>query len=252
MTTPNLGLTLPTPGASNDTWGTTLNADLTAIDTAFDEAVGHNHSGVVGSGGPLPPSALVGLPSPGLVVAAGASFNARAIVAGSGVGVVNGDGQGGNPTLTLNIPGMSPMGPVVADDDLFPVSDTSAGPAPRSARRDEALARAKIVAPRMAVDVKGAVSGAVAMDTGLFSYFAMTLNGATTFSFTNPPGAALGLGVVVEITNGGSFGVTWPASVKWPAGVAPALSPAGVDVLVFLTRDGGVTWRGVLSMQDSL
>jgi hypothetical protein len=36
---------------------------------------------------------------------------------------------------------------------------------------------------------------------------------------------------------------------KWAGGVAPSLTPSGIDVLSFLTHDGGATWRGsVLSL----
>ena len=35
MATANLGITLPTVGGSTDTWGTTLNTGITAIDALF-------------------------------------------------------------------------------------------------------------------------------------------------------------------------------------------------------------------------
>lgn len=46
----------------------------------------------------------------------------------------------------------------------------------------------------------------------------------------------------------GSRLVTWPASVKWGTPGAPTLSTAAnaIDVVEFVSRDGGVTWRGVL------
>lgn len=98
---------------------------------------------------------------------------------------------------------------------------------------------------------KVALSSAVAdLSTGeVFSY---TVTGTVTFTFTNTPATAdTSSGFVLELTNGGSSTVTWPASVDWPLGVAPTLTTTGVDVLVFVTLDNGTTWRGVLAIKDS-
>ena len=39
--------------------------------------------------------------------------------------------------------------------------------------------------------------------------------------------------------------ITWPSSVKWPAGVAPTTPAAGTkDLFTFLTTDGGTTYYG--------
>lgn len=78
-----------------------------------------------------------------------------------------------------------------------------------------------------------------------------TVSGATTWTFTNPP-AAGGVSVkVLELTNGGTGTQTWPTSVKWDGGVAPTLTVAGLDILCFYTRDGGVTYRGEIRARDS-
>jgi hypothetical protein len=90
---------------------------------------------------------------------------------------------------------------------------------------------------------------AAAVDCSLGHFFYKTASGNLTWTFTSVPSG--GFGFILELTNGGAHTMTWPASVDWPAGVAPSLTSSGVDVLVFVTRDGGTTWRGVLSMRDS-
>jgi len=96
----------------------------------------------------------------------------------------------------------------------------------------------------------GSGSGSRTINISLGNYVSATATGTTTWSFINPisPGAC---GFVLELTNGGSAAQTWPLAVKWPGGTAPTLTTSGVDILVFVTDDGGVTWRGVVSMLDS-
>jgi hypothetical protein len=72
---------------------------------------------------------------------------------------------------------------------------------------------------------------------------------ANTFTFSNPTATGTLDGFILNITNGGSQTVAWPASVDWVAATAPTLTAAGLDTLVFITTDGGTTWLGFVSGQ---
>jgi hypothetical protein len=79
--------------------------------------------------------------------------------------------------------------------------------------------------------------------------FMHTLKENTTFTFSNPPASGTAYTMSIEIIQDASasgYTVTWPTSVDWPAGAAPTLTAtaSAKDVLVFTTRDGGVTWLG--------
>ena len=54
----------------------------------------------------------------------------------------------------------------------------------------------------------------------------------------------------LELTNPGAFTLTWPAGMKWPGGVAPTRTVAGVDLYEFVCRDG-TTVRGAQAQKDS-
>ena len=68
--------------------------------------------------------------------------------------------------------------------------------------------------------------------------------GETTFTFASPEASGSVSKFTLVLTNGGSQTVNWPASVDWPSGVVPTLTTSGVDILTFLTVDGGTTWYG--------
>lgn len=97
---------------------------------------------------------------------------------------------------------------------------------------------------------KGAASGPVSFDVGVAQYHTWTVNGASTVTFTNLPAGSVVVGLILRVTNGESAVITWPTSVKWPGGVKPVLTVSGVDLLVFLTDDGGLTWRGMVAGKD--
>lgn len=97
----------------------------------------------------------------------------------------------------------------------------------------------------------GSVSGATTINLLNGNYFSATVGGITTWTFSNPLASPNACGFVIELTNAGAYAITWPAAVKWPGGTAPTLTAAGVDVLVFITDDGGTNWRGIASMLDS-
>jgi hypothetical protein len=99
--------------------------------------------------------------------------------------------------------------------------------------------------------VLGSVSGATTINLLNGNFFSATVAGITTWTFSNPLASPNACGFVIELTNAGAYAITWPAAVKWPGGTAPTLTTSGVDVLVFITDDGGTNWRGLASMLDS-
>jgi len=73
--------------------------------------------------------------------------------------------------------------------------------------------------------------------------------GTETFTFSNPS-ATLATSFTLFLINGGSQTVNWPASVDWESGVAPPLTASGMDVLTFVTVDGGTVWYGFTAGLD--
>lgn len=97
----------------------------------------------------------------------------------------------------------------------------------------------------------GSVSGTTDINLQNGNYISATITGTTTFTFSNPLASPNACGFILELTDGGSATVNWPAAIRWPGGVAPTLTAAGVDILAFITDDGGSNWRGAVSMLDS-
>jgi len=85
-----------------------------------------------------------------------------------------------------------------------------------------------------------AMSG-TAIDCSAGNYFTKTINGTTTFSFTQVP-SSRAFSIVVEIQhNSGS--VNWPSSVKFADNDAPTLTNGKTTLFVLVTDDGGSRWR---------
>jgi hypothetical protein len=97
----------------------------------------------------------------------------------------------------------------------------------------------------------GNATGSKTINLNIGTYITATSTGTTTWTFSNPATSGNASGFVLELTNGGAYTQIWPASVKWPSGSAPTLTSSGVDILVFITDDGGTAWRGVASIIDS-
>ena len=85
------------------------------------------------------------------------------------------------------------------------------------------------------------------VDLELGNVFTYTLSGAQTLTFSNPIASGNSSSFSLILTNGGSATLTFPTAVDWPAATAPTLSSAGVDVLTFVTIDGGTIWYGIAS-----
>ena len=102
------------------------------------------------------------------------------------------------------------------------------------------------------VDQTGSVRGGVVamaaldVDCSAGNYFTKTISANSTFTFSNAP-ASRSYGFVLEVTHT-SGTLTWPAAVRWPANTAPTLTSGKTHLFVFVTDDGGTTWRGASSV----
>lgn len=83
---------------------------------------------------------------------------------------------------------------------------------------------------------------ALDIDCSAGNYFTKTINGASTFTFSNAPSSrAYSFTLELTVTSGAA---TWPAAVQWPSGTAPTLSTGKTSLLMFVTDDAGTRWRG--------
>lgn len=80
------------------------------------------------------------------------------------------------------------------------------------------------------------------IDCSQGTFFTSTVNGNTTFAFSNAP-SAVAYSFTLEV-NHQSGTITWPTSVIWPNNTAPVLSTGRYHVFGFLTDTAGTYWRG--------
>ena len=130
------------------------------------------------------------------------------------------------------------------DTDLQAVKDTADAALPKTG--GVLVGQIEVKTERYVDVSKGNLSGAVTLDFSVGNFQRGTVTGdVTSVTFIKFPGVGKGVGyLTLELTNGGAHAITWPASVKWDGDAAPTLRSAGVDVLVFYSRDGGTTFRG--------
>jgi len=102
--------------------------------------------------------------------------------------------------------------------------------------------------------VTNGTSGAAAtIDLENGNFYKITLTANCTLTFSNPPasGTAGSFTLFLVQDGTGSRTVTWPGTVDWSAATAPTLTTtaAAVDVLTFITLDGGTVWNGFVAGQ---
>lgn len=80
------------------------------------------------------------------------------------------------------------------------------------------------------------------VDIAAGDFYEITVTSDFTIAFTNgisgTPDA-----VVLEIIDGGSQTITWPAALQWAASTAPELTASGTD-MILIYKDGDDTYRG--------
>lgn len=79
------------------------------------------------------------------------------------------------------------------------------------------------------------------IDCSLGNYFTKTIAGDSTFTVSNVPSNSA-YSFTLELTHT-SGAITWFNGVVWPGNTAPTLTTGTVHLFMFLTDDGGTTWR---------
>jgi len=96
--------------------------------------------------------------------------------------------------------------------------------------------------------VNGQVTGnvssiaALAIDCSAGNYFTKTISADSTFTVSNVPSGCV-YSFTMELTHTAGT-VTWFSGLQWPSGTAPTLTAGKVHLFMFLTDDGGTSWRG--------
>lgn len=86
------------------------------------------------------------------------------------------------------------------------------------------------------------------IDLGSGNVFSDAPSANVTYTFSNPPATGTAYGFTLKVTPSGTYTVTWPASVDWAGGTAPAAPASGAtNVYSFYTQDGGTTYYGFLA-----
>ena len=81
------------------------------------------------------------------------------------------------------------------------------------------------------------------INMSLGEHFTLTPVGNFTLSITSPPPSDQ-IGVfILDITNGGSYTISWPANSRWEGGTIQTLTATGRDRLAFTTVDGGTSYE---------
>lgn len=95
-------------------------------------------------------------------------------------------------------------------------------------------------------------SGTLTIDLSTATVFKVT-NSAniTTFTISNAVSARSNTFTLILAANGSAFTQSW-GSIKWAGGIAPTLTTtnAKVDIITFVSPDGGTTWYGFVGGQS--
>lgn len=279
--TSKLGITKPTVGGSTGTWGTELNTALDDLDLALISNNGaedsDNHAGLdfAYKNIALRVGTTITAIAAGTVTLADDTTNYVEVDVSAGTVVDNATGFTTGDIPLFEVVTAAGAIDTVTDkraflvpghDELLHLSDTP------SAYTDDAGKHLQVNAGEEAVEFTDELVGknledySETVDTEATSGAAYTINlengnvhdvtltDNCTFAFSNPPssGNAGSFTLILRQDGTGSRTTTWPASVDWAGGAAPTLTTtaSAVDVLTFVTVDGGTTWYGFLAGAD--
>ena len=110
------------------------------------------------------------------------------------------------------------------------------------------LTTPKLTGIRETSTTVGISAGVLSLNCAAGNVFLVSFSQSiTSLTFTNIPSGGSPYSLTLFLTKGVGSTITWPASVKWPSGVSPYLTPttSKVDVFILTTNDGGGVWYGM-------
>ena len=97
-------------------------------------------------------------------------------------------------------------------------------------------------------------SNILTIDLSLGTTFNVAFNSnVNTINVINPGGAGLtSAGIIILNYNGTAYTINYPASFRFPSGIAPALTYTNGkrDILTIFTTDSGTSYNAVMSAQN--
>lgn len=110
--------------------------------------------------------------------------------------------------------------------------------------QDNTVQRATFKDSAETLQALGTISSATTINLENGNVATATLGASITITFSNPPASGSEGMLLLILTNGGAYTITWGSTIYWPSGTAPTLTASGVDYLLFTTTNGGTSWRG--------
>lgn len=89
------------------------------------------------------------------------------------------------------------------------------------------------------------------IDLSAGEIFRKTVVEPVTLAVSNTAPVNFASQFTLHLRDGGAHPLTWFSGIRWPGGVEPVLSAAGVDRFSFFSYDGGATWYATVLALDS-